>query len=261
MDFFRFSFIFSLCFLAAGCGNRFDLATERGKQARIDETNFYLSIGDCGSALAAIAPVYASFPTEPDVLILRASVDACNAGFELVNLLINIAEKDNPYTGLAKAMPTTLNDGKLNALYSAVDVLTEGGTKILAGQRDTRVNTFMVFLQLGLVGSVLSSYGSPDSEGNQGANLDYQLAQAGTMTDLDACALAAAHSIALDSFNNSNLTENEEARKAANSLDARCVAIGKSSCTEIEKDRSVCDGANAASTDAVALVGAINAFW
>lgn len=251
-----------LCLTVTACGNRFDLSTERGKQARIDETNFYLSINDCNSALNSINPVFEAFPTDPEIMVLRSSVDACFGGFNFINLVINITEKPVIYTALAKTMVNVeLNDGELAAMYRASDILTTNNTVLDAVNRSTYVNDFMVFLQLGIAGAILASYGDPDAEGNKGTVLDYQLAQAGTMSDEDACALVAAHAMAIDSFTFSNLGSNTEAQSAVDEFNTACVAATGVNCSDLEKDRSVCDGANGASTNAVSLVGGINAAW
>lgn len=263
MKYFQLILLVCLSFTSIACGNRFDLSTERGKQARIDETNFYLSQGDCNSAIDSINPVYEAFPADPEVIVLRASADACFGGFNFIDLLISLTDVSNTYSALALSAPSvSLNDGKLAALYRAVDILTESSTKLSANARGTTVNDFMVFLSMGVIGAILQSYGDPTTTtGDQGTNLDYQLAQAGTMADVDACALVAAHSMAIDSFSFSNLNSNAEAQAAVADFDTACLAATGVTCSNLEKDRTVCDGANAASTDAVGMVGGVNAAW
>ena len=252
--------ICALFLFQAGCGNRFDVNTERGREAMIDEANLHLSNGECQAAIDAITPLYTSSYVNDDVRIIRAAGDACFSSFSMLTLLANIVDKTNIYEALAKSMQNTLNDGKIAALYRATDILTVGGVLMAASQRTKKVNDFMVFLQLGVMGAIQDAYGLASTEGVQSTTFNYLAAAAGTLSNTDGCAYAGAIGFIADSFNNSNLGSNSQAVTAIARLDALCTLAG-TTCASINKDRTTCDGANAASIAADALVDQVNTAW
>lgn len=245
------------------CGNRYDLSNERGRRARIDDANFYLSRQQCDSALDAIGPVYSSPYVDDEVRIIMASAYACKGGFNALTVVSNLSGASNYFSVLAKSMDNVTNDAKRNAMYAAMDVLTQSGTKLNASTRSTSVNTYMVFIQMGVIGTILRNYGSPSSTGAQGANLVYDAVAgtlAGEMSDVDACALAGAFSIFTDSFSSSSFSDTDTAALYS-SLNTVCTTAGLASCSVINKDRTLCDGTNQKTIDAVAVVGAVNSGW
>jgi hypothetical protein len=120
----------------------------------------------------------------------------------------------------------------------------------------------MVFLQMGVIGSILRAYGAPDSSGNQTAGLVYDTGSnpAGEMSNTDACALTAALGMLSDSFNASSLTD-DDSGAVKDALEGVCTAAGLSSCAVLNKDRTQCDGTNANSVTAAAVVGGVDAAW
>lgn len=257
----RLLFALFLLLPLLSCGNRFDINTERGRQAAIDEANLQLSNGNCTAALTAIEPLYRSPNVNDEVRVTRASVEACFAGFNMISLLVNLIDKPNQYQALAKSLDNTLGDGKIAYLYNATDILTQNGGVIDAINRSKSVNNFLFFLQLATIGAIQNAYGNPDAEGVQGNAIDYLPAAAGTLSNLDACALAAAHSHATDSFGGSDLSSNTQAVAAINTLNARCMTVGFASCASINRVRTACDGVNQVSLDADLIVGAVDAGW
>ncbi len=256
--------IIGVSFLTA-CGNRFDLSTERGRQARIDEANFHLSKNECLSAHNAIDPLYNSPHLDDEVRIVKASAYACDAGFALLTVAANIVGTSNYFKALAKSLSNSAGDTKRTAMYNAIDILTEAGAKIDANQRSTSVNTYMVFLQMGAIGTILRNYGSPTADGDQGANLVYVAngaADPSEMENTDACALTAAFAIINDSYSRSSL--NDSSSSALNSaLNSACVAAGLASCAAGNKVRSACTGggADANSLVAAGVVTQVNNGW
>lgn len=245
----------------SGCGGRTDVDTEHGRQAIIEATNAELTRGNCQAALDTINPLYGSVHVNDEVRVLKSSAEACSSGMNSLTLFTNITSVSNQYQALAKSLQNTLNDGKIAALYRAVDVLTQNGTKMSATHRGRSVNNFMVFLQLTLIGAIIDAYGNGTADGAQTTTLAYLPAAAGTLSNTDACALAAAHSFAVDSFYWSDIASNSDALSTVNALNARCVAIGFTSCTAINKDRTLCDGANQVSLDAASLTTAVDSAW
>ena len=252
-----------LPFFIISCGDRYDLSTERGRQARIDDANRYLSFGQCSNAHNAIDPLYSSNYVDDEVRIVKAGAYACQAGFNFLTLAGNLSGS-NIFKSLAKSMNNTSGDSKRSYIYSAVDVLTESGAKLSASARGTKLNSFMVFLQLGVIGVNLRNYGSPATDGSKGAAIAYANPRVlGTdMTNLDACATATGFTIMTDSFTNSTLNDTTTSGYV-NSLNAICVSLGYASCTILNKDRTLCTGAAADVPSVIAsgVITYINNNW
>jgi hypothetical protein len=248
--------VFGIFALFGGCGNRYDVNTPAGRQARIDDANYHLSKGECGLAQAAIQPVYASTGVTDDVRIIMAATWACYAGFNVLDLISQVASSTNLFQGLAASLSTQAGSGGPADFYAANDVLTSNGTALSAAARSQTVNAYMVFLELGTISAILRNYGSPSATGVKGQAISYP----GQMSNVDACALAAAFSMLVDSFNNSNLSDATTAAAVAKA-NSYCVAAGQPSCNVINKDRTVCNGVNAQSTVAGAVVTGVNAAW
>lgn len=249
--------------IISGCGNRFDLSTERGRQARIDEANYHLSKGNCGAAWEAIEPAYQSPDVNDEIRIVRASAQACYGTFNLLTFVANIASASNYLSAIAKSLTNSAGDGARSSFYGAMDTLTRNGTLMSASARSTSVNTYMVFIQMGVVGSILRNYGSPAADGAQGAALVYDGnggSPAGEMANEDACALSASLAIISDSYPYSSLNDGDTAA-FVNSVNSLCTAAGLASCGALNKARSACDGSNADSQRAQQVVNGVNAAW
>lgn len=246
----------------SACGNRFDLSTERGRRARMDDANFHLSRGSCDEALAAILPVYTSPAVDDEVRLVTASAYACKGTFNLLTLVGNLTNASNFFQVLAKSLANKPNDGARSAMYSAIDVLTLSGSANAASQRSRAVNSYMVFLQLATVGTIIRNYGSPATDGSQGSNLVYTTGgnPAGEMSNVDACALSAGLASIVDSYRNSNLAD-DDTKAVANALEGVCTSAGLASCASLNMNRTACDGTNADSVSAAAVVAGVNAGW
>ena len=252
--------LLSLSFLS--CGNRYDLSTERGRRARIDDANYHLSRGECGAAAEAIDPLYSSVHVSDEVRIIKASCHACFARFNMLTMISNLSSNSNYFKAVAKSMDNAVGDGARAHLFRAVDVLTRSGTVMNGGDRTRSENGYMVFLQLGVIGAILRNYGAPTSDGSQGTDLIYDDATnpAGEMANEDACALAGAYSFISDSYRYSDLSD-DTSSTVVSSINAACIGIGLPSCTAINRDRSLCDGTNQASVRAEGLIGGVNTSW
>jgi len=246
----------------SACGNRFDLSTERGRQSRIDEANFYLSYGNCAGALEAINHVYESSHVNEDVRLIKASAHACAGTFNLLTLLSSLDGATDYYAAVAKAHKNSSSDGAVGAMFIASNVLTENNTKMNASQRTISVNNYIIFIQLGIVGTILRKYGAPTSTGAQTIDLVYTTGgnPPGEMDNTDACALGAALSTFSDSMTNASISD-ASTLSFNTSLNTLCVAAGLSSCAVANRDRGACDGSNAASIVAESIVTQINASW
>lgn len=246
----------------SACGNRFDLSTERGRRARMDDANFHLSRGSCDAALEAILPVYSSPNVDDEVRLVTASAYACKGTFNFLTLVGNLGGASNFFQVLAKSLANKPNDAARSAMYSAVDVLTLSGAALNGNQRSSAVNSYMVFLQLATVGTIIRNYGSPATDGSQGATLVYNTGSnpAGEMSNVDACALSAGLATIVDSYRNSNLAD-DDTKAVANAFESICVSAGLTSCADLNKNRTACDGTNADSVAAAAVVSGVNAGW
>lgn len=259
--FFGLLAVLSLNFIS--CGNRYDLSTERGRRSRIDDANFHLSGGNCGAAAEAIDPLYESVHVNDEVRIIKASTYACYARYKLLTFISNLSSTSNPFQAMVKSLETIPGDGSRASFYSAVDVLTQNGTVMTGRDRSQSVNSYMVFLQFGVISSILRNYGSPTSAGEQGAALVYESAAAnpaGEMSDLDACSLAAAFSHISDSYDYSDLSDGSS-EGIVDGLDAMCATAGVATCAEINRVRTACDGTNDASDKAAQMVTSVNTAW
>ncbi|RZA07690.1 MAG: hypothetical protein EOP11_07005 [Proteobacteria bacterium] len=256
------------CTMLTACGNNYDLADERGRRSRIDDANLHLSAGRCQSALASIWPLYNSTYVDDEVRLITASAYACEGSFNLLTLAGNLSNVSNPFQALAKSLSNRPNDGARQAMYRASDVLTRGSAAIGAAQRGASVNSYMVFVQLGIIGTIIRNYGSPAIDGSRGAALTYNPTTApnnpaGEMTDEDACALAASVGNILDSFLYSGLTD-PSTRAVTNQLQALCATIpGGYSCSDISQARTACSSnpANTAATVAAFVMSGVNSAW
>jgi hypothetical protein len=250
------------CTTLSACGNRYDLDTDRGRRARIDDANFHLSKGECSAALASILPLYQSTYVDDEIRLVTASAHACEGTFNLLNLAGGLSSAANPFQGLAKSLSNKPNDGARAAMYRANDVLTKNGTALGASLRSPAANSYMVFIQLGIIGTVIRNYGSPALDGAQGANLVYDVSSnpAGEVSNEDACALAASLGNIVDSFVHSGLVD-ESIKSFSDQLENICVTNTGQSCSVLSQSRSACDGTNTASIAAQGVVTGINAGW
>jgi len=254
---------FTFCLSLFACGNRYDLSTARGQNSRIDDANMFLSKGECTEADAAISPLYASSYVNDQVRIIKASAQACFAGFSLLTFASKIIGATNFFDSMALSLANVQNDAARQWMYNAVDVLTLSGSALAASQRATAVNSYMVFLQLGVISAIIRNYGSPiSSAGAKGTALVYSAVStpSGQMSNVDACALTAAFSFLTDSFANADLTDADSA-SLVSAMNKVCTSAGLSSCSVLNRDRTQCDGTNQNSIYAQEVVTSVNSSW
>jgi hypothetical protein len=254
---FLFAAIALLSLGLGSCGNRYDLSTNAGQQARIDDANAYLSKGDCADAVNSIGPLYNSQYMNDQVKIIYASAQACYAKFNLLTFASNLASASNMFNGLAISLTSSANDGSVQDMYNAVDVLTQSGSAINAYQRTTADNDYMVFIQLGVIAAIERNYGNPDGSGNKQTNLVYP---AGNVSQTDACALAAAFSFISDSYAYSDYSDGTT-KSAVSSINSVCTGFGLTSCAQLNRDRTKCASIPAFDTQAGDVVTGVNTAW
>ncbi len=273
-----FYIVFFLPFLVS-CGNRFDLDTEYGRNARIYKANQALSHGHCQDAKETITPLYDSKYVNDEIRIIKASTHACFAGFHFIELIENIGDASGSiFQALSKTMPSgTASDGisRLQHMYYAIDVLTEDGEKKMAVQRSPDINTMMMLVQFAMVGSNISRNGQASADGVKGRVLVYNLVipSNSTLNNEDACAIGAAFGVIIDSFANSGL--GGEIQTAVDTLIEVCddaastfipppgSGIEAPDCSNIHKSRDVCTGEllDPPSQHSAVLIFTLNLAW
>lgn len=253
----RVFYLVALSAILISCGDRYDLSTARGRQSRIDDANFHLSRGECSAADEAINPLYASPYVTAEVRLVKASAQACFAHYNLLTFATNIVGASNYFKALALSLDNKANDNARSWLYAATDVITQGTVARAADQRTTAENSYMIFLQFGVISSILRNYGAPDSNGNKTTALSYP---GGNMSNVDACALSASFSFISDSFVHADLSDTDS-KSLNSSLNAVCVATGLTSCAALNRDRNVCDGVNAVSVQAGVIATNVSNSW
>jgi hypothetical protein len=255
--------VLPICFLLCSCGDRYDLSTARGQQSRIDDANMHLSHSECAEANDSIDPLYNSSDVTEQVRLIKASAQACYAGYSMLRFAGSIIGSPNFFSSMAKSLDNVANDSARQWMYNSVDVLTKGGSAMQASQRSTAENSYMVFIQLGVISAIIRNYGSPDpSTGAQGANLIYSATStpAGQMANVDACALSSSFSFLVDSFAYSDLTD-QSSVTLVSSMNSVCTSAGLPSCSAVNRDRTQCNGTNQNSVVAQGVVTSVNSAW
>ncbi|MEK6705060.1 MAG: hypothetical protein AABZ06_04680 [Bdellovibrionota bacterium] len=210
--------LFIVMVLGHGCGkSAFDKSNEQGKQAIIDATRILLSKNDCSSALSQIEELYGSQYTDNDVRMTIASAYGCSAGINFFRLLGDIS-LNAPYLAgppfwslVAKLFPSvsktedrvveaallgtealmaTLHYGAIVLPTSLINADGFNPGSMIASDRTTDSNIYMVFMTMAALGGLENRYGVPDSTTHvKTTNLPWTSATASGMTT-DGCAYA-----------------------------------------------------------------------
>jgi hypothetical protein len=178
----------TLALLACACGKpALDPNSTIGQAAIIDQTNNYLTTGDCTDALITILPLYNSSNTDNQVRMLTASAYACEAGVNFFSVLTNMTTDANTLTGtfwgyFAQLFPSTSADKVVESAGYGMDTLM---TALIPGQvilpsdllNTTSVNPaslnvndrigdsniYMLMVSMAAIGGAESRYGNPNS--------------------------------------------------------------------------------------------------
>lgn len=179
--------IMALLLCLTGCAADFDAATDKGKQAAIDEVNNALSKGQCQRAIQIIDPVYASAYTDNTIRLLRSSAYACAAGFNFFKTLQNLVENNvvgsELWRTLTKIFPAARTDTRMESSFIALESLltpvipgasvpienqvfpgtfNPGSTNILDRTVDSKI--YLAFVGMTVVGTVQYRYGKADTQ-------------------------------------------------------------------------------------------------
>lgn len=158
----------AIVLLFASCGTNYkDISNESGRKIIIDETNNFLTIGNCDAAIRTIQPLYFSAYVDNDIRMLYASAYACKGGLGVAGLLSALATSGSGFwAAIAKAnYSSSASNGKTEALNNSAVIVRETAAprgSVQAYARNSDANTYMIFIQTAMLGAVLSEMGSAD---------------------------------------------------------------------------------------------------
>jgi hypothetical protein len=155
----------------------------------VDQVNVYLSDGDCGAALAKIKPLYDSINTNNEIRLATAASYGCTAKVNVFQILSDLSKaSDLGGSGLWKFLsrefasvanpddkiPTAaglgtdaafsaVNPGTLFVPAAEVNASTKNPGTLIFEDRLSDANSYLTFLSMSLMGSLLSRAGAPDA--------------------------------------------------------------------------------------------------
>ena len=239
-----------------------DLVGEKERQSIIDEINLLINEEDCEKARESIIPLFKKYPDDDEVRIVRASVEACFTGFELLDLVVNLIDDSSVYNSVASSLNVEVGDGKMSYLYTSLDIATSNNTNSDPSKRSKLLNDFIMFLQIAVIGGILNSYGDANANGEQVTDLDYLPSGTGTLADEDACALLIAHSSIANIVPYSSFSDDGDVGRAQSRILTACGLSGSADCNFAGlEDRSSCEDSNQVRATVDTFVGVLNVLW
>lgn len=181
-------FVLACASISSGCGQGY----KNSPQAAIDEANNFLTIGDCDSAINVLKPVYDSSSVNNDIRMTYSSAYACKGGLFMTSVISSLASASSDiWSALVKSdYSSGSSDGHLTNLNTASDVLRTTASSspgFNASDRSNDANTFMIFLQAEIIGSVISPLGlANQSTGHKTQSIATAIAN-GQVTSSDEC--------------------------------------------------------------------------
>ena len=181
-----------------GCGYR-DISTENGRLSLIQQANLFLNSANCGQARDTIQPLYQSQYVNNEVRLVYASAYACSASFSFTGLVSNLkGSSTSIFSSLVAAMYSNGNDSHLLNYQSAATLVastTAVAGSLNAADRPSDANVYMIFMQLGILSSVISTLGVASQSTGQKT-----VAITGLGTAAQQCAVQSAIAIVSDSI-------------------------------------------------------------
>ncbi len=184
-----------LFLLVAGC------AGSSSSDVSVDAVNNLLSQSACTSAYESIYSIYSSAATNNAVRLAMASTYGCLVGIDLMALLGNLVGFKGNLAGsgffefLVQEFPsiaTPVDDKMPHAAEQGIDAalaIVNGGTfflpaytvnstghnpgSLLVSDRTSDANSYLTFLSMGLMGSILSRYGSVNAAHHRTVDLPW----------------------------------------------------------------------------------------
>jgi hypothetical protein len=163
---------FSIALVA--CGKpALDPNSTIGQAAIIDQTNNYLTTGDCTDALITILPLYNSSNTNNEVRMLTASAYGCEAGLNFFTVLTNMTTDSNTLTGTfwvvessgyaMNTLMTVLIPGQVILPSDLLYTTSVNPASLDVSDRIGDSNIYMLMASMAAIGGAESRYGNPNS--------------------------------------------------------------------------------------------------
>ncbi|MFZ9596353.1 MAG: hypothetical protein ACO3A2_09780 [Bdellovibrionia bacterium] len=289
-----------------GCSSpSYDTSTTVANSLKISNSiaivNQSLSSGNCAAALAEISPLYTSVSTNNDIRFATANTYACSAGVNIMQIfsdLISFGDLSGSmfWKFLVQEFPSVASpDDKkplsaelgMDALFAMTrsgiiigtsDQVNASGRNpgsILVTDRTNQANSYLTFLSMALMGSLLDRYGAPDASHVKTSNLPWTTPAA---TVGDGCSFVSGLLNFYDSLpyilGASSSTSVQSAYQSIDSflslgLDTACSAgctlcgLSCTSCPRTLRNRDSCTGQNsdANSCAAAGVTAFVNAGW
>ena len=162
---------FIFLFVSSSCSvNYFDeIAKKDTSEAIFFQAKLALNDRDYDSAVTLFESLPASFITENNYEVLKASAYAGRCGLELLQLLEDI--QDAPAAGVLGTLMGSFPGADATSFADCIS----GQTELLAigdeTVRNNDENLFMVFLSFAKIGTILSALADPDDDGTPIANV------------------------------------------------------------------------------------------
>ena len=280
-----FNILFGLIFLS-GCGSpgydSLGRANSLQISAVLDGAVESLNKGDCTGAFSLLLPFYNSSNSTNDIRMMTASTYGCQAKLKVLNVALDLSKLNVSIAGFwgfavqefpsvsspDDGVPTAAEagiDAAISAMNLGVSVtgsnfINTGGNNPGALRVTDRIgsaNTYLPFLSMALIGSLLNRNGAP--------NASYQRTQAipwltASSTSGDGCALASATLYFYDgvsylaSASTGSLSQVYSGLGTlfSTALDAACAfgcatcggSVSCSSCPQTLRDRTSCTGSS-----------------
>ncbi len=233
------------------CGSYRDIQSDNGKQAVIEEANLYLNSGNCDKAIETLTPLYQSSRTDNEVRMVFSSAYACKAGFSMTRIITNLKGSGNIWNIIVSSLYSNGSDGHYANFMEAATILrtTAPNGSLFAVDRPGDANVYMIFMQLGVISSLISRMGVADS--GTGAQTTPLVASDATMAER--CSIQVAFSTINDSLD--SLGADTGTLANLSTVVAAVCALG--GCTNV--DPAVCTAAE--DTIGTGFIAAIDASW
>jgi hypothetical protein len=179
----------AVAIVLSACGEpAMDPNSTVGAQAIIDQTNIYLTNGDCSDAISTILPLYNSSNTSNEVRMIAASAYACDAKVNFFGTITNIGNAGgvlsagNFFGFFADLFQSTSEDKVVESSGYAMNILMTAipsGTVILpsdetnstsdnpgslnVADRTVDSDIYLLLVSMAAIGGNESRYGNPNA--------------------------------------------------------------------------------------------------
>ncbi len=238
----------SMFFLSCGQSYK-DISSVNGRRAIIETANSFLSSGQCQRAIEVMSPLYNSIYVDLEIRMVYASAHACAGGFNFVTLAAALAGSGNLFAKLVAGNYSASNiDQKTTNLQAAAQILRSTTTNpgsLAAVDRPSEANVYMLFLQLEIISTTISTTAMGNGDPITGAKGN---AITGLGTNTDKCNIV----VAMATISNCSSVVS-----VGSAIDAVTAACGGACPTNLNP--AVCTAVEQAQGDA--LIIALDGLW